>query len=245
MGNPLTRFPPEVFMSEEEKGIKEEFRYQVDLPEDLKSVLKEGGEGERGSKAEPGETTPGGKELEKRVEELELLVDELTSERDQWKEKYLRALADLENSRKRFQRDSLELRRYGHEVAVREILPVLDNLERAIQASKHAGNLEQLLQGLEMVVRQFYQILSHLGVEPVPARGEPFNPEMHEAFQEVERDDLPANTVVEEIQKGFRLHERLLRPAKVIVAKPRALPLEEAPSEPSAPEDWGSDDARD
>lgn len=211
--------------TEEETKDKESFHYRVELPADLAEELKrlenQGGEDSRPPSSPPQITEV--EELKKRIEELELLNAELTEERDQWKEKYLRALADLENSRKRFQRDSLELRRYGHEVAIREILPILDNLERAVETGKTIKQGEHLISGLEMIIRHFYQILEKLGVTPVPSLGEPFNPEIHEAFQEEEREDLPPNTVVAEVQKGFRLHERLLRPAKVIVSRPPAV----------------------
>jgi molecular chaperone GrpE len=230
-------------MNEEEKEPVEEFRYRVDLPEDLKEELERMG-------GDSKEELPGGEsssvETDARLSELEMLVAQLTKERDQWKEKYLRALADLENSRKRFQREAIELRRYGHEVAVREILPVLDNLERAIESARKTQGVESILEGLEMILRHFYQVLAQLGVHPVPGAGEPFNPEIHEAVQELEREDLPPGTVVQEVQKGFRIHERLLRPARVIVSRIPSLPSEgEPPSGDSQDPSGGYEPASD
>lgn len=218
-------------MTEKEEKGKEGFGYRVELPEDLQKKLDEL-EGEKKEESSSGEETPppSSPDPSQRVSELELLVAELTEERDQWKEKYLRALADLENSRKRFQREAIELRRYGHEVAIREILPVLDNLERAHKTALKTDRVEPILEGLEMILRHFYQILAQLGVHPVPGAGEPFNPEVHEAVQEKEQDDLPPGTVIEEIQKGFRIHERLLRPARVIVSRTPSLPSGGEPS---------------
>ncbi len=136
-------------------------------------------------------------------------------------EKYLRSLADLENFRKRHQRTSVEYRKFGHENAIRELLPVLDNLERAVSASGDAASegLTQFIEGVRMIVGQFHNALRGLGVEPVPADGKIFDPELHEAVQEVSLPDQPQNGIVQVLEAGYKLHERLIRPAKVVVNK--------------------------
>lgn len=150
-------------------------------------------------------------------------------------ERYLRVLADFDNFRKRQARLEAEMRRYGHEAAVREILLPLDNLERALDAARKAGpELENHAQGLAMIVHQFTQALGRLGVTPVEAVGRPFDPAFHEAVQEVPDAERAPNTVLYEIERGYQLWDRLLRPAKVVVSRrPDEAPVAAAP-EPEA-----------
>lgn len=140
-------------------------------------------------------------------------------------DKYLRALADLDNTRKHLAREKSNWLRYGHEEVVRDLLPILDNLERAVQAAAGVADarsaedaMRGLLEGVELTVKQFHDTLAKHGVRPIESRGQPFDPRQHEAVHRVERGDLPAGSVVEEFQKGYQLHDRLLRPAKVTVA---------------------------
>ncbi|MCW8858336.1 MAG: nucleotide exchange factor GrpE [Deltaproteobacteria bacterium] len=157
----------------------------------------------------------------------EQLRNELTQALDKIKvqqEQYLRTLADMENLRKRTQREKEELAKFANENILREILPVMDNLERAIEHADQAENGEGLLEGVQMTLTQFSQVLSRFGVEPVEAMGQPFDPALHQAMGQMESADHPVNTVVQQMQKGYQLNERLLRPAFVMVAKaPTAL----------------------
>lgn len=133
---------------------------------------------------------------------------------------YLRARADLENYRKRTQREKEELSRFANENLLREILPVLDNLERALDhARQGAADNSGLVQGVEMTLNQFQRVLEKFGVTPIASLGEPFDPARHEALGQLESVDQPPNTVVQELQKGYLLNDRLLRPAMVMVAK--------------------------
>lgn len=135
-------------------------------------------------------------------------------------ERYLRTLADLDNFRKRQARLQADMRRYGHEAAMREILPPLDNLERALDAARKAGpELESHVQGLTMIVQQFAQALGRLGVTPVAAVDRPFDPALHEAIQEMPDAERAPNTVLYELERGYQLWDRLLRPAKVVVSR--------------------------
>ncbi|BCR06977.1 hypothetical protein DESUT3_40460 [Desulfuromonas versatilis] len=142
---------------------------------------------------------------------------------------YLRQRADLENFRKRAQRDKEDTARFANEGILREMLPVLDNLERAVEhARQEEASGNGLLQGVEMTVSQFQKALEKFGVKPVQALGQPFDPAVHEAIGQIESADQPANTVVQELQKGYLLNDRLLRPAMVMLAKAPAAGQEEA-----------------
>jgi molecular chaperone GrpE len=135
------------------------------------------------------------------------------------KDLYLRALADLENYRKRAQREKEDAFRFANDNILRNIIPVLDNLERAIE---HARTVNEdqggLFEGVEMTLEQFRKVLESSGVKPVEAMGLPFDPNFHQAMGQVPTDDQPPNSVVQELQKGYLLNERLLRPAMVMVA---------------------------
>lgn len=143
---------------------------------------------------------------------------------------YLRARADLENHRKRAQRDKEDLSRFANENILREILPVVDNLERALDhARKDGQGGEGLLQGVEMTLDQLQKALGKFGVTPVEALGASFDPAFHEAVGQLESSEYPPNAVAQQLQKGYLLHDRLLRPAMVMVAKaPAADPSEGA-----------------
>lgn len=133
---------------------------------------------------------------------------------------YLRARADLENYRKRAQREKEDLSRFANENLLREVLPVVDNLERALEhARQDDGGNGGLLQGVEMTLGQLQRVLDKFGVTPLRSVGEPFDPARHEALGQVESTEHPPNTVVQELQRGYLLNDRLLRPAMVMVAK--------------------------
>ncbi len=131
---------------------------------------------------------------------------------------YLRARADLDNFRRRAQKDKEELSKFANENLLRELLPVIDNLSRAVE---HAGesDSQSLLEGVNMTLDQFGKVLEKFGVEPVEALGQPFDPDRHEAMGQLETDEQPPNTVVQEMQRGYMLNQRLLRPALVMIAK--------------------------
>lgn len=133
---------------------------------------------------------------------------------------YLRARADLDNYRKRAQREKEDVVRFGQENLLRDLLPVIDNLERAVNhARDESDEGEGLLAGVEMTLSQFRKTLERAGVVGFQALGEPFDPSRHEAMGHMESADQPPNTVIQELQKGYLLNDRLLRPALVMVAK--------------------------
>ena len=137
-------------------------------------------------------------------------------------ERYLRLAADFENFRRRKSQELADRSRYASEDAAKALLPVLDNLRRAVAHAAEAGTAEYFVSGLELVVREFEAALEKLGVEPIDAVGQPFDPSVHEAMASVEGGDVPVDTVVDELQRGYRLHDRVLRPALVRVAHPAA-----------------------
>ncbi len=145
--------------------------------------------------------------------------DKLKAERDQLLDRVARLQAEFENARKRAERERIDFREYATGSVVEQFLPVLDNFELAL---KSKGSAEQLRSGVELIVKQMEEILRQLQVNPVSAVGEPFDPRLHEALGSVERLDLPDQHVAEEVRRGYRLRERLLRPALVrVVSNPK------------------------
>jgi molecular chaperone GrpE len=132
-------------------------------------------------------------------------------------DKYLRERADLENYRRRVQKDKEELMKYGNECILLEILPVLDNMERALSHASEES-LTAVIEGVNLTRTMLLGVLKKFGVEPVEAKGAAFDPAFHQAMCRIESADAAPNTVIEEFQKGYLLNDRLLRPAMVSVA---------------------------
>jgi molecular chaperone GrpE len=141
--------------------------------------------------------------------------DQLKGERDQLVDRLARLQAEFENARKRTEREQSEFRDYAVGNVVEKFLPVLDHFELALKAN---GTTEQLRSGVELIVKQMEDVLRQLQVVAIPTLGEQFDPRQHEALGTVERDDLPDQHVAEEIRRGYKLREKLLRPALVRVA---------------------------
>ena len=145
-------------------------------------------------------------------------LEQLKAERDQLVDRLARLQADFENARKRAEREKIEFRDYATGNVVEQFLPVLDNFALALAAN---GSAEQLRNGVQLIVKQMEEALRQLNVTAIATTGEPFDPRVHEALGTVERDDLPDQHVAEEIRRGFKLRERLLRPAMVrVVSNP-------------------------
>ena len=141
--------------------------------------------------------------------------DKLKAERDQLLDRLARLQAEFENARKRAERERVEFRDYATGTVVEQFLPVVDNFQLAL---KSTGSAAQLRHGVELIVKQMEEILGKMQVSPIAAVGEAFDPRLHEALGSVDRDDLPDQHVAEEIRRGYKLRERLLRPALVRVA---------------------------
>ena len=144
---------------------------------------------------------------------------ELEDKLSEAQERVLRTAADAENFKKRLQREKEEQTRYANESLMRELLPVIDNLERALEHSEAGADQGGLLEGLNMTLKGLLDTLTRFGCTPVEAAGKPFDPNFHEAVSQEESADHEPNTVLRELQKGYILKERLLRPAMVLVSK--------------------------
>jgi len=135
------------------------------------------------------------------------------------RDQLLRTAADFDNYRKRTLKDLQEEKRRAKEDVVREFLPVIDNLERAVSASSGASDVTAIIEGVRMVLKLFEDQAARLGLTKVKAVGERFDPAVHDAIQQVETDDHPPGTVIAEVVAGFRLGDKLVRPAMVVVAR--------------------------
>ncbi len=157
---------------------------------------------------------------EAQIKELEEEVTKLHHEK-------LRALADLQNFRRRALTQIAEARQDAIGDFATELLPILDNFERAIQAGANDAPKEALIEGLSLTHRQLTEVLRAFQIEPIPSLGEPFNPLLHEAVT-AEETEGPPGIILEEIQKGYKMGNKVLRPAKVKVSKPIPAPTKEA-----------------
>jgi molecular chaperone GrpE len=173
---------------------------------------------------ELGEAVDPRAELEARIASLE------KDKKDNW-DRYLRAAADLENLRKRQKREIDDAKLESKGRVLKEMLPVVDNLERAIEHATAQAGSNPIIEGVQLVLRQFLTAFERLDVTPVEAAGQPFDPNLHEAISQQE-SDAPPGTVVQVLQRGYRSGERLLRPALVVVAKSRPAPQAADAGEP-------------
>ena len=158
-------------------------------------------------------------DLQTRVDSLQGAAQALEEEKEEINNRLLRSVADLENYRRRTEREKEELKKYGIEKVLADLVPAVDNMERALAHAQEQGENSSLVEGIGMVYRQILGALKKYGVQPFASKGEPFDPQRHEAIQQVESTEYDTGTIVEEYQKGYFIHERLLRPALVVVAK--------------------------
>ena len=163
------------------------------------------------------------------VAELEAKLAVAEKEKKENWDRYLRAAADLENTRKRQKREVDDAKLEAKNKALKEVLPVVDNLERAIEHANTGAGSEPnpIIEGVQLVLRQLMTAFERLDITPVEAQGQPFDPNLHEAISQLESDAAPG-TVVQVLQRGYRSGDRLLRPALVVVAKPKSPPPPDA-----------------
>ena len=154
-------------------------------------------------------------------------LEAVTAERDQMRDQLLRTAADFDNYRKRTRRDVEDAKIRGRDDAVKDILPVFDNLERAVAAATSAQTIESVVEGVKMVLKLFEDTCERMGLTRVKTVGERFDPAVHEAIQQQETDAHPPGTILNEIMPGYMVGARLLRAAMVVVArKPSAKPVD-------------------
>lgn len=156
---------------------------------------------------------------EEEIADLHTKIEQLQADANTSQDQYLRTMADMDNLRKRTQREKEELAKFANENILREILPVIDNLERAVEHAGQAEDCNGLFEGVQMTLTQFEQLLNKFGVEVVDAMGQIFDPAYHQAMGQMESEEHPVNTVIQQMQKGYQLNGRLLRPAFVMLAK--------------------------
>ena len=142
--------------------------------------------------------------------------ERLKQERDALLDRAARLQAEFDNARRRSTREQQEFREYALADALKSLLPILDSLDRALQTAPRG---DEFAAGVQLIDKQFHDALARLGVEPIPAKGQVFDPHVHQAIQMVEMDDAEDNQVIDELQRGYRLKDRLLRPAMVRVAR--------------------------
>jgi molecular chaperone GrpE len=169
------------------------------------------GDGEQSSSA--GASTPASRT---EVSGPEAELQKLKAERDTLLDRLARAQAEFENARRRAAKEQQDFRDFATVETIKSLLPVIDSFERALQAKSDLGEFRA---GVELIYKQLQDALAKLGVRPIPAKGEQFDPHVHEAIEMVETQDAPDHEVLEEWQRGYKLKDRLLRPAMVKVAK--------------------------
>lgn len=148
--------------------------------------------------------------------ELEGEIETLRAEKASYLDRLARLQAEFDNFRKRSVKEQQDFRDYALAEALKLFLPILDSLDRA--AKTNAASVEDYRSGIELIDKQFHDVLAKLGVEPVPSAGEVFDPNLHQAVQMVDTDEVEDHHVIDELQRGYRIKERLLRPAMVRVA---------------------------
>jgi molecular chaperone GrpE len=161
-------------------------------------------------------------DLLKKIQDLEGLKDQ-----------FLRKAADYDNAKKRLEKDKEEFYRFATEKLIRELLPVLDNLNRAIEQAERANPNDAILKGIHLIEKHVFDILKKYGLSRIEALEKPFSAEFHEAIGEVETAEKPEGTVAEEVETGYLLHGRVLRPSRVRVAKPPGAPSPDAEKDES------------
>ncbi len=154
-------------------------------------------------------------------EELEAVRQEARDNYD----RFVRLSAEFENYKKRASREMSEFRKYANEMIIRELLPVVDNLERAIESSGDDENVNScVVEGVGMTLKEILKVFDQFEIKQVESLGQPFNPGFHEAVMREESDEYPENTVIKEFQKGYLMHDRLIRPAMVVVSSAKTEP---------------------
>ncbi len=158
-------------------------------------------------------------QLQESIKSQEEVILQKDKEIEELKSKFLRFAAEAENMKKRLERDKREFLDYSNETLIKDILPILDNIERALEHADEKSDIKDFIKGINITMLDFMKVLAKYDVKVVQAVNNPFDPAFHEAMSVVESNDVAPNTVVKELQKGYMLKERLLRPSLVVVSK--------------------------
>ena len=157
-------------------------------------------------------------------------VEQLKAEYEARHDRMLRTVAEYENTKKRAEREKEEFRKYALEEIVKDLIPVIDSIERAIESTNESEDFKSLSEGVQLIHKQFLDSLERRGVTPIEAVGEPFDPTQHDAIMYIESDDVAENGVIEDFQHGYMLNDRVIRPSIVSVSKGKAEKQEEPPT---------------
>ena len=163
------------------------------------------------------------------IEVLEKDLQETKDELEEQKDKFIRLQAETDNFRKRLSREKEEFSQYANERLFKELIPIFDNFERALEDP--SNEIKSLKEGLDMILKQFNTFLEKEKVEPIKAIGEKFNPEFHEALTSEESNDHEEDTIISQFVKGYKINNRVLRPSQVIIAKKPVVVVEDIPDE--------------
>jgi molecular chaperone GrpE len=194
------------------------------LDQEIKLVLKEKSKGENsaqspstGKDVESAEQTndTAGQESSSKEKDIASLEAELEAEKD----RFMRLSAEFDNYRKRKQREIDEFRKFANETVFKQFLSVVDNLERAIISAENNKDIESLLKGVKLTHKEILKVFQEFNVKPVKAENQSFDPNFHQAVTQKQTDDVPENTITDVLQTGYLLHDRLIRPAMVVVSK--------------------------
>jgi len=162
------------------------------------------------------------------LKEMEARLESLEQEAKENHDRFLRVSAEFENYKKRAAREMGDFRKFANESFVKAMLPVVDNLDRAIESSSNDKNTNtSVVEGVNMTLREILKVFEQFGVIPFESLGKTFDPGFHQAVMQEENEDYPDNTVLNELQKGYLIHDRLLRPAMVVVSKKKETPENE------------------
>jgi molecular chaperone GrpE len=174
-----------------------------------------------GSRARNGKKPQIPKKIKEQLKKQEDILKKVVKERDELKDKYLRNLAEVDNFRKRIKKEKEEYYQYALGEFLLGLLPVIDNLERALNSKNSAPDEASILSGVEMIYKQMIDLLKKNHVEEIESLNQPFDPNFHQALSKVEQEELDQPLVVEVYQKGYRFHDKLLRPSLTKVAIPK------------------------
>ena len=176
-------------------------------------------------RTDTGDSTEGEESIESRLESTEKAAEESY-------DRFLRVSADFENFKRRSARELADFRKYANETLIRQLLPVVDNLERAIASTVAKDDGKSFVEGVGLTLKEILKVFEKFVVRPIDAIGKPFDPTFHQAVMQEETDDQPENTIVEELQKGYTIHDRLLRPTMVVVSRAAAIDKDKEDPDP-------------
>jgi molecular chaperone GrpE len=201
---------------------KKKIKINIDTEETAKNETtdKSAPDDDKPPKSESGEAA--NVDPENALKKMEAQFEAKEAEAKETYDRLLRVSADFENYKKRSSREMEEFRKYANQSLLKEMLSVVDNLELAIHSSNDGKKADQtLIEGLNLTLNEILRVFEKFNVKPIEAQGKSFDPAYHEAVMREETDDYPENSVISEFQKGYLIHDRLLRPAMVVVATPK------------------------